>query len=250
VSQTTLEIPPATGASGNGDGDGDGDGHVVAQSAAAATAAAAPAYVPAGTDVLTDHAYDGIQEFDNPMPGWWKWLFIGTIAFSVVYCALAVAGNKHISAVASFELARAEEQRLQTSKKLGDDAASLVNYMNDAKVKSAGGAIFAANCALCHKPDGSGQVGPNMTDDAYIHIKAIDDIPRFIRSGSTNGAMPSFARMAPNDIVRAATYVASLRGQNLPGKAAEGVKIPPWGSAAAAPAAGGASNVITATPVK
>jgi cytochrome c oxidase cbb3-type subunit 3 len=117
-------------------------------------------------------------------------------------------------------------------------------------VKSAGAAIFAANCALCHKPDGSGQVGPNMTDDAYIHIKQIDDIPRFIRSGSPNGAMPSFARMAPNDIVRAATFVASLRGKNLPGKPAEGVVILPWGSSSAGPTTAAASNVITATPAK
>jgi cytochrome c oxidase cbb3-type subunit 3 len=188
------------------------------------------------------------------MPGWWKWLFIGTIVYSVIYCAFAVGGSRHVSPVASFELARAEEQRVQNSKKLSDDAASLMSYANDAKVKSAGAAIFAANCALCHKPDGSGPVGPNLTDDAYIHIKTIDDIPRFIRSGSANGAMPSFARMAPNDVVRAATYVASLRGKNLPGKAAEGVSISPWGSsAAAAPAAaaaGGPSSVITATPAK
>lgn len=223
---TTIESPPT-----NGD--------TATTTAALETTtphqtATAAAYVGPAPDLLTDHAYDGIQEFDNPMPGWWKWLFILTVVFSAGYVALAVGGYRSISPVSEFEQARAEEQRLQNAKALKDDGASLIGYMSDNKVRSAGAAIFAANCALCHKPDGSGQVGPNMTDDSYINIKVIDDIPRLIRSGAKNGAMPSFARMAPNDIIRVASYVASLRGKNLPGKPVEGVVIPPWGSAPAA----------------
>ncbi|QOV88406.1 cbb3-type cytochrome c oxidase N-terminal domain-containing protein [Humisphaera borealis] len=190
-------------------------------------------FVGPGPDLLTDHAYDGIQEYDNPMPGWWKWLFVATIAFSLVYVTVdVVSGGRHAPVVA-YEQARELELRLQNAKPLRDDVNSLLGYIHDDKVRSAGAAIFAANCALCHKPNGSGQVGPNMTDDVYINIRTIDDIPRLIRSGAKNGAMPSFARMPPNDIIRVAAFVASLRGTNVPGgKPMEGVAIPPWGSTA------------------
>ena len=244
MSQATIESPVAPRAEGDGAATEaiDASTEVAHTEDASEEAIAAPAFVPAGPDVLRDHAYDEIQEFDNPMPGWWKWLFIATVIFSVVYIAFAFGGLKQLSPVAQFEQVRAEEQRAQNSKKLSDDGASLIAYTNDAKVRSAGAAVFAANCALCHKPDGSGLVGPNMTDNVYLRIKTIDDIPRFIRSGSPNGAMPSFARMAPNDIVRVATFVASLRGKNLPGKPAEGVEIPPWG------ATGGGNPSPTAAP--
>jgi cytochrome c oxidase cbb3-type subunit 3 len=182
---------------------------------------------------LTDHAYDGIQEYDNPMPGWWKWLFIVTILFSMVYYGVSITVRGSLGPAYAYEQARAEELKRQSAVALSDNAASLVSYIRDDKVRNAGAAIFASNCALCHKPDGGGQVGPNMTDDAYVNIRVIDDIPKFVRTGAKNGAMPPFARMAPNDIIRVSAYVASLRGKNVPGgKPPEGAVIPPWGSAA------------------
>ena len=197
----------------------------------------AATYVGPGTDLLTDHAYDGIQEYDNPMPGWWKWLFVATIVFSVAYITVdVVSGGRH-APVATYEAARELELRQQNAKPLREDANSLLGYTRDDKVRSAGAAIFAANCALCHKPNGSGQIGPNLTDGVYLNIRAIDDIPRFVRSGAKNGAMPSFSRMPPNDIVRVSAFVASLRGTNVPGgKPMEGIEIPPWGSTAVATA--------------
>jgi cytochrome c oxidase cbb3-type subunit 3 len=184
---------------------------------------------------LTDHAYDGIQEFDNPMPGWWKWSFIVTILFSTVYYAISLTVEGSLGPRYSYEQARIEEQKRQNAVGLTDTGPALLSYIRDDKVRNAGAAIFASNCALCHKPDGGGQVGPNMTDDSYLNIRAIEDIPKFVRSGAKNGAMPSFARMAPNDIIRVSAYVASLRGKNVPGgKPPEGIVIPPWGSAASA----------------
>ncbi|HEX8916408.1 MAG TPA: cbb3-type cytochrome c oxidase N-terminal domain-containing protein, partial [Humisphaera sp.] len=177
------------------------------------------------------HAYDGIQEYDNPRPGWWKWIFVATILFSAVYYFVAVVSGGKLGAVWAYEKEQAAEQAKFNARPLADDAASLIAYTRDDTVKSAGAALFAANCALCHKPDGGGMVGPNLTDDAYINIKAIDDIPKLIRSGAKNGAMPSFSRLPPNDIVRLAVHVASLRGKNVPGgKPPEGTVIASWGA--------------------
>ena len=92
-----------------------------------------------------------------------------------------------------------------------------------------GAAIFATNCVACHNKDGSGLIGPNLTDDYYINVQKIADIPDVITKGRKNGAMPAWGnRLSHNDIVTVAAYVASLRGQNKPGRPHEGVLIPAW----------------------
>jgi cytochrome c oxidase cbb3-type subunit 3 len=126
---------------------------------------------------LTDHAYDGIQEFDNPLPGWWKWMFVGSIVFSVFY-----AMYFHIGApgrTISGPVRQPKYRRLLKSNLPGDWRIEADGQRHHAVRQGPGGRQgqlaegrsndrFKANCVSCHGRDGEGKVGPNLTDDAYF----------------------------------------------------------------------------------
>jgi len=182
-------------------------------------------------DILTSHNYDGIQEYDNPIPGWWKWLFIATIAFAPLYLVYFHAPGMARDHFGRYDAALAANLRLQFGDlpDLEPDAATILTYMNDPKCVKVGASTFETNCKSCHNPGGAGGTGPNLTDDHYLNVKTVADIGTVIQDGANNGAMPAWKnRLHPKELVLVASYVASLRGQHLPGKAPEGEVIPPW----------------------
>jgi len=178
---------------------------------------------------LMDHCYDGIQEYDNPMPGWWSWTFIGTIVFSTVYYFIVTMAGGQFSANASYDRAVMADLMKQGGTLQGDTA-TIKKLMNDKNSMAAGQSVFMANCVACHGRSGEGLIGPNLTDEKYIHVKKLDDIIDVVNKGRNNGAMPSWAnRLSNNEQVMVSAYVASLRGQNKSGpRPAEGVEIPKW----------------------
>ncbi|QDU91026.1 Cbb3-type cytochrome c oxidase subunit CcoP2 [Pirellulimonas nuda] len=186
-------------------------------------------------DPLTGHSYDGIQEYDNPTPGWWNAIFIGTILFAPVYAIWFHSANASNTVADSYQSALAANMRLQFGEigTLEPDEATILTYMNKPDWLKVGAVTFASNCASCHGREGEGVSGPNMTDDRYLNVKTIEDIAKVIREGAKNGAMPAWGnRLHPNEVVLAAAYVASLRGKNLPSaRLAEGNEIPPWPAA-------------------
>src|SRR6266498_421067 len=105
--------------------------------------------------MLTDHAYDGIQEYDNPMPGWWVWLFVATFVFSVLYFFIASVTNGAMSPVASYDRAVAAEMKKQMAGgvALKGDAATLLKLIKDEESMKMGANIFSANCVACHGRD-------------------------------------------------------------------------------------------------
>ena len=179
-----------------------------------------------------DHTYDGIQEYDSPLPGWWKWLWAATIIFSGIYFFTAMLLGGQLSPVEEYGRASIAELK-RSGGALKPDATTLLRLLKDDDSLKAGAAIFATNCVACHNRDASGLIGPNLTDEFYLHVRKIEDIPDVVTKGRKSKAaeMPSWAnRLSPNEIVQVSAYVASLRGQNHPGKAAEGQQIPAWGS--------------------
>ena len=182
---------------------------------------------------LTDHAYDGIQEYDNPTPGWWTWMFIATIIFSGAYFLISVLTGWQLGAVPFYERAVVANMQRQYGT-LGDvkgDAPTLLKLMADEKWNQVGAAIYQTHCASCHGREGEGMTGSgvNLTDDAYINVKKIEDIVDVIARGRANGAMPAQNnRLQPVEITLVSAYVASLRGQNKPGRAADGQVIEAW----------------------
>lgn len=190
-------------------------------------------------DILTDHSYDGIQEYDNPLPGWWVWLFIGTAVFSVfywLYFQTGVEGRKvqdqyDRQAAAIFELRFEEIGMLQP------DRETIMKYSKDDEYLRVGRVTFKTNCVSCHGQEGQGGIGPNLTDDSWKNVKNVEDIATVIQNGAANGAMPAWRNRLShqNQVVLTAAYIASIRGSNPPGgKAPEGTVIPQWDEAGAA----------------
>lgn len=186
-------------------------------------------------DILIEgHTYDGIQEYDNPLPGWWKWIFILSILYAVPYTVWYhyMDGNSvydHHKVDQAAKAARiAAMPQIETS-----DSALLALLENEAALKS-GQAIFDVNCAVCHQKDGGGLVGPNLCDDNYINIKSLADIPKIVEEGViAKGMTPWKGILDPKQIAEVSAYVASMRGTTpdaAKAKAAEGEVIPPWGS--------------------
>ena len=183
--------------------------------------------------LMQDHTYDGIQEYDNPLPGWWKGLFWATALFAIPYTAWYhfMDGNSISARYAAGEAERAAFEAAQV--KLPDDAASLVAMLGDPEVVAAGKAVWQRNCFACHAADGGGMLGlgPNMTDDYYKNITAIDGIPGVLRNGVPGTSMVPGGGLplTHNEIVQVSVFVASMRGTTpATPKEPEGEVLPPW----------------------
>lgn len=176
-------------------------------------------------DHLLDHSYDGIQEYDNPLPGWWVYVFWATIIFSVFY-----VGYYHIGVGPTIqdEYARAasmyfEKQAAQFAGKEITEA-FIYELSTDPNRMKAIAQKFQANCATCHGPSGEGLVGPNLTDDQWLHGGTLMDIHRVIETGVAGTEMKAWLpQLGPYGVLAMSAYVGTeLRGRNLPGRAPEG----------------------------
>jgi len=183
-------------------------------------------------DVLREHEYDGIQEYDNPTPGWWTWIFAATFFFSIWYFLYHHASTISTSVESGYDQALAADLKKRFAK-IGDLEANeetMLRFLKDKEWLKVGEAVFKAQCVSCHGPDGQGIIGPNLTDNNYKNVKKITDIAKVVANGAANGAMPAWkTRLHPNELVLVSVYVATLRGRDLPGpRGPEGEVIPPW----------------------
>jgi cytochrome c oxidase cbb3-type subunit III len=180
-------------------------------------------------DQLLDHAYDGIQEFDNPMPRWWIRIFWGSFLFSLAYMFHYWLGNgvsindDFAAEMAVIDAARAKEAMSQTVSE-----ETLAQVVRDAKSVSQGAEVFVARCVTCHLEKGQGSIGPNLTDNSWIHGKGqLMDIFNTVSEGVAAKGMPAWSRqLSPGELRQVVAYVGTLRGTNIPGKAPEGEVVP------------------------
>lgn len=195
-------------------------------------------------EILLSHNYDGIQEFDNPTPGWWHLIFIGSVIFSAFYVPMFHLGGNLPGVIESYErsvTAYYEDLFADVGTlERNDETILKVMYAPEfEQFDPVAEAVFLSKCAACHGSDASGGTGPNLTDEAYLNVKKLGDFVDVIANGANNGAMPGWeGRIHPNQIPLLAGYVANLRGKDIPGKAPEGEVPPPW-PAYDAPASGG-----------
>jgi cytochrome c oxidase cbb3-type subunit 3 len=183
--------------------------------------------MPDDTSRLIDHNYDGIQEYDNPLPRWWVVLFCATIIFSVLY-ALNVPGvgvGKGRMADYEADVAAWKAAHPAPQESSPEELAALAA---NPQMVEAGKQVFVTNCASCHKPDGGGLIGPNLTDNAWIHGGTLAEIHKIVVDGVLTKGMPNWGKLLKQDQVDAAVaYVWSIRNTNAPGgKAAEGTVVP------------------------
>jgi cytochrome c oxidase cbb3-type subunit III len=177
-------------------------------------------------DVLTDHDYDGIKELDNNLPPWWIMGFYITIFMSVVYIGyyhFYQDGNIMVNEL-NAEMQEAEEKRaayLAAAGSMVDE--SNVTFLSDAATLAKGKEIFDANCTACHAAKGEGGVGPNLTDDYYLHGGGIVNTFKTIKYGvPAKGMIPWQDQLSPSQMQQVASYVVSLVGTNIPGKEKQG----------------------------
>ena len=167
-------------------------------------------------DVLLDHNYDGIQELDNSLPPWWKYGFYITICFAVIYFFRSEithsAPGSHDEYVA--EMAQGEADKAAYLAKAGNQVDETnVTRLTDEASLAAGKEIFTKNCTPCHLIDGGGLVGPNLTDDYWLHGGNIKDIFKTIKYGYQEKGMKSWKDdFTPKQIQEVASYVKSLHG--------------------------------------
>jgi cytochrome c oxidase cbb3-type subunit 3 len=187
----------------------------------------------AKNEVALGHAYDGIREYDNPLPGWWKWLFVITVVIAPFYLIFFHVGAPGRSIEEQY-LAALDANTKKKYAKIGDlspDAPTLIKYMSEQEWVDVGRSIFNTNCVSCHGADGGGKIGPNLCDENFKHIKKVTDIVKVINEGVAGGAMPAWATRIgnQNDIIMLSAYVASLRGSKpAEAKGPDGSPIPPW----------------------
>lgn len=167
------------------------------------------------------HNYDGIRELDNRLPPWWLYGFYITIIFAGIYL-----WRYHVSHTAplsgeefTIAMQKADEEKAAYMK----NAANLVDETNvklltDAADLAEGKKIFTnpAYCAACHRADGGGQVGPNLTDVYWIYGGGIKDIFKTIKYGTTKGMKSWKDELSPSQIAQVSSYVKSLKGSNPP----------------------------------
>lgn len=195
-------------------------------------------------DKLLDHEYDGIREYDNPTPGWWHLVFIGSVIFSVFYFIYYHTSEMSWSVMDKYEraVALANERLFGDLGELEPTQETMLAVMNNDKTAfglepdhpldftNYGRTVFASNCSQCHGSQGGGINGPNLTDDAYKNVDEITDIYDVITQGIVAKGMPAWdVKLNQNQRIIVSAYVASLRGTSPPNpKAPEGDPIDPW----------------------
>jgi len=168
--------------------------------------------------LLMDHDYDGIKELDNNLPPWWVYLFYGCIGFAAVYLIryeLMGADNQEMEFQKEMAQARIDiEEYKKTAPDLMDE--KTVVLLTEESELAKGKTIFETNCVACHRADGGGQIGPNLTDDHWILGGGIKNIFHTISNGGRDGkGMVAWnAMLKPTEIQHVASYIISLKGTN------------------------------------
>ncbi len=180
------------------------------------------------------HELDGIKEYDNPMPGWLMAIWWGSLIFSAAYLVFYALSFGEGSMEAEY---RADTQRALTSVQAHFDAnplvppspAALLAGVKDAAVLDTGAARFQRSCASCHGAQAQGLIGPNLTDDRWIHGGSVEQIFQSVAKGWPAKGMPPWGRaMKPEELAAVVSYVRSVQGTSPPNaKAPEGDPFTP-----------------------
>ncbi|WP_368185232.1 cytochrome-c oxidase, cbb3-type subunit III [Aestuariibius sp. HNIBRBA575] len=185
----------------------------------------------------TGHSWDGIEEFDNPLPRWWLWVFYATIVWAILYTVAYPAWPLAKQATAGFlgystrgevaeQIAIVDEQNAALVEKLA--SADMLAITDDTELngfaRNMGAAVFRANCSQCHGSGASGAFGfPNLLDDDWLWGGTIDDIVLTVTHGVRNedsfdarwSEMPAFGEiLSEEEITQVVAFVRQLSGQD------------------------------------
>jgi cytochrome c oxidase cbb3-type subunit 3 len=180
--------------------------------------------------LLIDHEYDGIQELNNPTPAWFMVLFYSTIIFAVAYLLVYHVFDIGQLQDAEYrtEMAQAEvAKKIYLSKAANQVDENTVKLATDPAMLAEGKTVFKQTCAPCHGDNAQGVVGPNLTDEYWLHGNKINDIFKTIKYGVLAKGMPTWEKqLSPKQIAEVSNYILSIQGTHPAGaKEPQGDKI-------------------------
>ncbi|MEQ9104257.1 MAG: c-type cytochrome [Rhodothermales bacterium] len=184
---------------------------------------------PDNEPLISGHSYDGIEEYDNPMPGWWLWLFWLCVLFAPIY----VLGVHFFGFINTYEDDLADSQAaIQEVRDAWEAENPTFEVSNEAIAAyigvdehiQAGAQVYSANCSMCHGNDGEGLIGPNLTDAYWIHGNQNVDLFNVITNGVLDkGMTPWGGVLTPEQRSQLVAYIRSIEGTEPENaKAAEG----------------------------
>jgi len=178
-------------------------------------------------DLDLGHDYDGIRELDNRLPPWWLYGFYATILVGVVYLyrfhvshTAPLSGEEYRIAMQDAEIQKAAYLK-KAANNIDENTVTLVT---EATALTDGKEIFEKNCSPCHGKGGEGIVGPNLTDDYWLHGGSVKDIFKTIKYGWPEKGMKAWKEdLSPSQIARLTGFIKSIHGSNPPnGKEKQG----------------------------
>jgi len=179
--------------------------------------------------ILTDHNYDGIHELDNNLPLWWKYMFYITVICGGIYIYYY-----HFSGVGKLQIEEYNQEVLAGEKEVVEYMKLSANSVDENNVKrltdtkriESGKALFLQNCAACHGKGGEGGVGPNLTDEYWLHGGGVKNVFKTIKYGVPQKGMISWkTQLSPGNIQEVTSFILTLKGSNpANAKAAQGEK--------------------------
>ena len=159
------------------------------------------------------HNYDGITEFDNDLPPWWKYGFYFTIVFAIGYLYYYQVAKIGQLQTAEYETEMQQGALLVSAAAADPNKLTTYAALTAPAELGAGQSLFATNCAPCHGASAEGKVGPNLTDDYWLHGGEINHIYKTIKFGvSSKGMVAWKGKLAGKQILQVASYIRSLHG--------------------------------------
>jgi len=171
-------------------------------------------------DKLLDHDVDGIREYDNPLPGWLMGILWGAIVFSIIYLgyyALSFGTDDYGAELRGDTVERrAELQAYFDANPLEPPAAEeLLAGAKNAEIIAKGSERFQKSCASCHGEAAQGLIGPNLTDDQWLHGGQVLQIFSVLVKGVPEKGMPPWGRaLPPEELAALVSYIRSVQGSN------------------------------------
>ena len=163
------------------------------------------------------HEVDGIQEYDNRLPNWWLYTLFGSIVFALGYWF-----TFHVFKASELPQAQWRREMAEIAERSGQKVHAtsdeLVALSRDPQIVADGKTVFTSTCAPCHRADGGGNIGPNLTDEFWLHGGAPEKIWETVEDGYTQKGMPAWGPQLGEDRVRAVVaYVLTMRNTHVPG---------------------------------
>ncbi len=159
--------------------------------------------------LIKDHEYDGIRELDNDLPPWWKWLFYITIVFAAVYLIrLFVFHPDDLIQDREFANEMKKVAVTKAAETTTPAAEFKVELLTDDASLASGKETWTKICAACHLADGGGLVGPNMTDDYWIHGNTVEDLYNVVTNGVIEkGMLPYKSQLSEQKRLEVISYI-------------------------------------------